>query len=98
MKGKSIQIEEWETVVSKKTIKMLKQHEEDLSVKWKSTLESILNLKAVSRSYVSTSTIVVQKHSNIANLPQHEKQLAQISSNSPIKPIKSNKVERKKKS
>ncbi|PKU68418.1 hypothetical protein MA16_Dca027434 [Dendrobium catenatum] len=40
-----IQDDQWETVISKKTTKMLKQLEGVLGVKWKSPTEPVLNLK-----------------------------------------------------
>ncbi|KAL0911129.1 hypothetical protein M5K25_019245 [Dendrobium thyrsiflorum] len=45
IKEKSIQGEQWETVVSKKTIKMLKQLGGVPGVKWKSPTEPVLNLE-----------------------------------------------------
>ncbi|KAL0922622.1 hypothetical protein M5K25_006622 [Dendrobium thyrsiflorum] len=47
--------EQWETVVSKKTTKMLKQLEGVPGVKWKSPTEPVLNLKWLSVPHASTS-------------------------------------------
>ncbi|KAL0904660.1 hypothetical protein M5K25_026789 [Dendrobium thyrsiflorum] len=55
IKVKSIQEEQWETVVSKKTTKMLKQLEGVLGVKWKSPTEPVLNLKWLPVPHASTS-------------------------------------------
>ncbi|KAL0927954.1 hypothetical protein M5K25_002182 [Dendrobium thyrsiflorum] len=55
IKEKSIQGEQWETVVSKKTTKMLKQLEGVPGVKWKSPTEPVLNLKLLPVPHASTS-------------------------------------------
>ncbi|KAL0924072.1 hypothetical protein M5K25_004877 [Dendrobium thyrsiflorum] len=55
IKEKSIQGEQWETVVSKKTIKMLKQLEGVPGVKWKSPIEPVLNLKWLPVPHAPTS-------------------------------------------
>ncbi|KAL0905698.1 hypothetical protein M5K25_024138 [Dendrobium thyrsiflorum] len=47
--------EQWETVVSKKTVKMLKQLEGVPGVKWKSPTEPVLNLKWLPVPHASTS-------------------------------------------
>ncbi|KAL0908727.1 hypothetical protein M5K25_023234 [Dendrobium thyrsiflorum] len=47
--------EQWETVVSKKTTKMLKQLEGVSGVKWKSPTEPVLNLKWLPVPHASTS-------------------------------------------
>ncbi|KAL0918678.1 hypothetical protein M5K25_010701 [Dendrobium thyrsiflorum] len=47
--------EQWETVVSKKTTKMLKQLEGVPGVKWKSPTEPVLNLKLLPVPHASTS-------------------------------------------
>ncbi|KAL0913152.1 hypothetical protein M5K25_016588 [Dendrobium thyrsiflorum] len=54
IKEKSIQGEQWETVVSKKTTKMLKQLEGVPGVKWKSPTEPVLNLKWLPVPHAST--------------------------------------------
>ncbi|KAL0908894.1 hypothetical protein M5K25_023406 [Dendrobium thyrsiflorum] len=54
-KEKSIQGEQWETVVSKKTTKMLKQLEGVPGVKWKSPTEPVLNLEWLPVLHASTS-------------------------------------------
>ncbi|KAL0915746.1 hypothetical protein M5K25_013199 [Dendrobium thyrsiflorum] len=54
IKEKSIQGEQWETVVSKKTTKMLKQLEGVPGVKWKSPTEPVLNLKWLPMPHAST--------------------------------------------
>ncbi|KAL0906533.1 hypothetical protein M5K25_025034 [Dendrobium thyrsiflorum] len=55
IKEKSIQGGQWETVVSKKTTKMLKQLEGVPGVKWKSPTEPVLNLKWLPVPHASTS-------------------------------------------
>ncbi|KAL0916627.1 hypothetical protein M5K25_014154 [Dendrobium thyrsiflorum] len=55
IKEKSIQEEQWETVVSKKTTKMLKQLEGVPGVKWKSPTEPVLNLEWLPVPHASTS-------------------------------------------
>ncbi|KAL0910275.1 hypothetical protein M5K25_021240 [Dendrobium thyrsiflorum] len=55
IKENSIQGEQWETVVSKKTTKMLKQLEGVPGVKWKSPTEPVLNLKLLPVPHASTS-------------------------------------------
>ncbi|KAL0910230.1 hypothetical protein M5K25_021190 [Dendrobium thyrsiflorum] len=55
IKEKFIQGEQWETVVSKKTTKMLKQLEGVPGVKWKSPTEPVLNLKWLPVPHASTS-------------------------------------------
>ncbi|KAL0912819.1 hypothetical protein M5K25_016228 [Dendrobium thyrsiflorum] len=55
IKEESIQEEQWETVVSKKTTKMLKQLEGVPGVKWKSPTEPVLNLKWLPVPHASTS-------------------------------------------
>ncbi|KAL0915759.1 hypothetical protein M5K25_013212 [Dendrobium thyrsiflorum] len=67
---KPVQEEKWETAVSKKTTKMLKQLEGVPDVKWKSPIEPVLNLKGLPKVYASTSK-------------QH---LSQASSSKPGKP------------
>ncbi|KAL0917553.1 hypothetical protein M5K25_012620 [Dendrobium thyrsiflorum] len=67
---KPVQEEKWETAISKKTTKMLKQLEGVLSVKWKSPTEPVLNLKGLPNVQASTSK-------------QH---LSQASSSKPKKP------------
>ncbi|KAL0925427.1 hypothetical protein M5K25_003755 [Dendrobium thyrsiflorum] len=52
---KPVQEEKWETAVSKKTAKMLKQLEKVLGVKWKSPTEPVLNLKGLPNVQASTS-------------------------------------------
>ncbi|KAL0907644.1 hypothetical protein M5K25_022064 [Dendrobium thyrsiflorum] len=52
---KLIQEEQWETAVSKKTTKMLKQLEGVPGVKWKSPTEPVLNLKRLPKVQASTS-------------------------------------------
>ncbi|KAL0915747.1 hypothetical protein M5K25_013200 [Dendrobium thyrsiflorum] len=52
---KPIQEERWETAVSKKTTKMLKQLEGVSGVKWKSPTEPVLNLKGLPKVQASTS-------------------------------------------
>ncbi|KAL0913308.1 hypothetical protein M5K25_016759 [Dendrobium thyrsiflorum] len=52
---KPVQEEKWETAVSKKTAKMLKQLEGVPGVKWKSPTEPVLNLKGLSNVQASTS-------------------------------------------
>ncbi|KAL0922657.1 hypothetical protein M5K25_006659 [Dendrobium thyrsiflorum] len=47
--------EQWETAVSKKTAKMLKQLEGVSGVKWKSPTELVLNLKGLPKVHASTS-------------------------------------------
>ncbi|KAL0920049.1 hypothetical protein M5K25_009156 [Dendrobium thyrsiflorum] len=66
----TIQEEQWETAVSKKTAKMLKQLEGVPGVKWKSPTEPLLNLKGLPKVQASTSK-------------QH---LSQASSSKPGKP------------
>ncbi|KAL0921461.1 hypothetical protein M5K25_008537 [Dendrobium thyrsiflorum] len=68
--NKLVQEEQWETAVSKKTAKMLKQLEGVLGVKWKSPTEPLLNLKGLPKVQASTSK-------------QH---LSQASSSKPGKP------------
>ncbi|KAL0921246.1 hypothetical protein M5K25_008303 [Dendrobium thyrsiflorum] len=67
---KPVQEEQWETAVSKKTTKMLKQLEGVPGVKWKSPTEPVLNLKGLPKVQASTSK-------------QH---LGQASSSKPRKP------------
>ncbi|KAL0928584.1 hypothetical protein M5K25_000482 [Dendrobium thyrsiflorum] len=50
-----VQEEQWETAVSKKTTKMLKQLEGVPGVKWKSPTEPVLNLKGLSKVPASSS-------------------------------------------
>ncbi|KAL0911960.1 hypothetical protein M5K25_017899 [Dendrobium thyrsiflorum] len=52
---KPVQEEKWETAVSKKTTKMLKQLEGVPGVKWKSPTEPVLNLKGLPNVQASTS-------------------------------------------
>ncbi|KAL0917873.1 hypothetical protein M5K25_012974 [Dendrobium thyrsiflorum] len=52
---KPVQEEKWETAVSKKTAKMLKQLEGVPGVKWKSPTEPVLNLKGLPNVQASTS-------------------------------------------
>ncbi|KAL0912383.1 hypothetical protein M5K25_018350 [Dendrobium thyrsiflorum] len=52
---KTVQEEKWETAVSKKTAKMLKQLEGVPGVKWKSPTEPVLNLKRLPNVQASTS-------------------------------------------
>ncbi|KAL0923918.1 hypothetical protein M5K25_004706 [Dendrobium thyrsiflorum] len=52
---KPVPEEKWETVVSKKTAKMLKQLEGVPGVKWKSPTESMLNLNGLPKVQASTS-------------------------------------------
>ncbi|KAL0926696.1 hypothetical protein M5K25_002940 [Dendrobium thyrsiflorum] len=52
---KLVQEEQWETAVSKKTTKMLRQLEGVPGVKWKSPTESVLNLKGLSKVPASSS-------------------------------------------
>ncbi|KAL0903776.1 hypothetical protein M5K25_028179 [Dendrobium thyrsiflorum] len=52
---KPVQEEKWETAVSKKTAKMLKQLEGVPGVKWKSPTEPVLNLKGLPNVHASTS-------------------------------------------
>ncbi|KAL0922730.1 hypothetical protein M5K25_006742 [Dendrobium thyrsiflorum] len=52
---KPVQEEQWETAVSKKTTKMLKQLEGVPGVKWKSPTEPVLNLKGLPNVQASTS-------------------------------------------
>ncbi|KAL0919280.1 hypothetical protein M5K25_011365 [Dendrobium thyrsiflorum] len=52
---KPVQEEQWETAVSKKTTKMLKQLEGVPGVKWKSPIEPVLNLKGLPKAQASTS-------------------------------------------
>ncbi|KAL0907190.1 hypothetical protein M5K25_025739 [Dendrobium thyrsiflorum] len=51
---KQTQGEQWETAISKKTIKMLKQLEGVPGVKWKSPTEPVLDLKALPLAQTST--------------------------------------------
>ncbi|KAL0910155.1 hypothetical protein M5K25_021099 [Dendrobium thyrsiflorum] len=67
---KPVQEEKWETAVSKKTAKMLKQLEGVPDVKWKSPTEPVFNLKGLPKVQASTSK-------------QH---LSQASSSKPGKP------------
>ncbi|KAL0905963.1 hypothetical protein M5K25_024416 [Dendrobium thyrsiflorum] len=67
---KPVQEEKWETAISKKTTKMLKQLEGVPGVKWKSPTEPVLNLKRLPKVQASTSK-------------QH---LSQASSSKPGKP------------
>ncbi|KAL0906113.1 hypothetical protein M5K25_024579 [Dendrobium thyrsiflorum] len=67
---KPVQEEKWETAISKKTTKMLKQLEGVPGVKWKSPTEPVLNLKGLPKVHASTSK-------------QH---LSQASSSKPRKP------------
>ncbi|KAL0903763.1 hypothetical protein M5K25_028165 [Dendrobium thyrsiflorum] len=67
---KPVQEEKWETAVSKKTAKMLKQLEGVPGVKWKSPTEPVFNLKGLPKVQTSTSK-------------QH---LSQASSSKPGKP------------
>ncbi|KAL0917853.1 hypothetical protein M5K25_012954 [Dendrobium thyrsiflorum] len=52
---KPVQEEKWETAVSKKTVKMLKQLEGVPGVKWKSPTKPVLNLKGLPKVQASTS-------------------------------------------
>ncbi|KAL0921439.1 hypothetical protein M5K25_008509 [Dendrobium thyrsiflorum] len=52
---KLVQEEQWETAVSKKTTKMLRQLEGVPGVKWKSPTEPVLNLKGLSKVPASSS-------------------------------------------
>ncbi|KAL0925322.1 hypothetical protein M5K25_003643 [Dendrobium thyrsiflorum] len=52
---KLIQDQQWETAVSKKTVKMLKQLDGVPGVKWKSPIEPVLNLKELPKVHASTS-------------------------------------------
>ncbi|KAL0925344.1 hypothetical protein M5K25_003665 [Dendrobium thyrsiflorum] len=52
---KPVQEEQWETAVSKKTTKMLKQLEGVPGVKWKSPTEPVLNLKGLPKVQASSS-------------------------------------------
>ncbi|KAL0912939.1 hypothetical protein M5K25_016362 [Dendrobium thyrsiflorum] len=52
---KLVQEEQWETTVSKKTTKMLRQLEGVPGVKWKSPTEPVLNLKGLSKVPASSS-------------------------------------------
>ncbi|KAL0925887.1 hypothetical protein M5K25_004261 [Dendrobium thyrsiflorum] len=55
-KTKPIREEQWEIAVSKKTVKMLKQLDGVPGVKWKSPIESVLNLKGLPKVQISAFT------------------------------------------
>ncbi|KAL0913885.1 hypothetical protein M5K25_017377 [Dendrobium thyrsiflorum] len=66
---KPVQEEKWETAVSKKTAKMLKQLEGVPGVKWKSPTEPVLNLKGLPNVQASTS----KQHLSQASSSKHGK-------------------------
>ncbi|KAL0919607.1 hypothetical protein M5K25_011713 [Dendrobium thyrsiflorum] len=66
---KPVQEEQWETAVSKKTTKMLKQLKGVPGVKWKSPTEPMLNLKELPKVQASSS----KQHPNQANSSKPKK-------------------------
>ncbi|KAL0911995.1 hypothetical protein M5K25_017935 [Dendrobium thyrsiflorum] len=66
---KPVQEGQWETAVSKKTTKMLKQLEGVPGVKWKSPIEPVLNLKGLPKVQASSS----KQHPNQASSSKPKK-------------------------
>lgn len=94
LKDKPNQDEEWETVISKKTVKMLKQLKGVPGVKWKYPLEPELELRErpMSSTSVSSST---QKHSNYASSSRHKMRSMQGSLKKSKKSTKEKKSKKK---
>ncbi|PKU63303.1 hypothetical protein MA16_Dca026525 [Dendrobium catenatum] len=66
MKGKMMpEKDEWQTAISKKTIKMIKQLEGVPHIKWKSSTKPVLKLKGYSNLGASTSRSSTWRHSKM---------------------------------